>query len=329
VARQRDLLERLAQARGALLGGHRGRVGLEDLGELRPDAQRRVQRRPRVLRDVGHGAAPELAQVALAERRQVAAVDADRPAVDGAAAAHVAEQRHPDGRLARPRLAHEPEHLARVDLERDLVDHVDVGPGQRDAQALDVDGRRTLGGLGGAHDLPPRSRPMAARATPSVTRFVPTVSRPMASTGRNTDHGWTVIARRFSLIIRPQSAEGGCRPKPRKLTPATIPIEYVMRSPISTSSGLVTFGRSSPKTMRQRFSPTTSADLMKSRSTTSCPAPRMTRATRGAWVRPTVRTRSHSFGPIAETTSRMKMIAGNDSRTSLPRMSTSSSQLRL
>ena len=77
-----------------------------------------------------------------------------------------------------------------------------------------------------------------------------------------------------------------------------------MRRPISTSSGLVTFGRSSPITIRQRFSPTTSAALMKSRSTTSWPAPRMTRATRGAWVRPTVTTTiSHSFGPIAETAS--------------------------
>ena len=86
-----------------------------------------------------------------------------------------------------------------------------------------------------------------------------------------------------------------------------------MRRPISTSSGLVTFGRSSPKTIRQRFSPTTSAALMKSRSTTSWPAPRMTRATRGACVKPTVRTISHSFGPIAETASRTKMICGNDS----------------
>src|SRR6185312_9537961 len=115
---------------------------------------------------------------------------------DGAAAAHVAEQRHPDGRLARPRLADEPEHLARIDLEGDLVDDVDVGAGQRDAQVLDVDGRRPRGGLGGAHDSPPRSSPMAARATPSVTRFVPTVSRPMARTGRKTAHGCTLIDRR-------------------------------------------------------------------------------------------------------------------------------------
>ena len=60
-----------------------------------------------------------------------------------------------------------------------------------------------------------------------------------------------------------------------------------MRRPISTSSGLVTFGSSSPKTIRERFSPTASAALTKSRSTTSCAAPRITRATRGACVMPT------------------------------------------
>src|SRR3954469_1129268 len=249
------------------------------------------------------------------------------PAAHRAAAADVAEQRHPDGRLARARLADEAEHLARVDLQADLVDDVDVRPGQLDLQVVDVD-RRRPDRLCRAHDLPPRSRPMAARATPSVTRLVPTVSRPMASTGRKTDHGWIPMASRFSLIIRPQSAVGGWRPKPRKLTAATRLIEYVMRRPISTSSGLVTFGSSSPVTIRQRFSPTTSAALMKSRSTTSWPAPRITRATRGAWVKPTVRTISHSFGPTADTASSTKMIAGNDSSTSLPRMSTSSSQLR-
>jgi hypothetical protein len=110
--------------------------------------------------------------------------------------------------------------------------------------------------------------------------------------------------------------------------PATRPIEYVMRSPSSTRSGLVTFGSTSAKTIRQRFSPTTSALFTKSRSTISSAAPRITRATRGAWVRPTVETISHSFGPMADTASRTKMICGKASRTSLPLMSTSSSQLR-
>jgi hypothetical protein len=47
----------------------------------------------------------------------------------------------------------------------------------------------------------------------------------MASTGRNTAHGCTLMDRRFSLIISPQSAVGGCSPNPRKLTAATSAIE--------------------------------------------------------------------------------------------------------
>ena len=54
----------------------------------------------------------------------------------------------------------------------------------------------------------------------------------------------------------------------------------------------------------------------------------MTRATRGAWVSPTVNTISHSFGPTAETASRTNTICGKASSTSLLRMSTSSSQPR-
>ena len=138
--------------------------------------------------------------------------------------------------------------------------------------------------------------PIAARAIPSVIRFVPTVSRPIASTGSSTAHACTVIESRFSLIIRPQSDVGGWRPKPRKLTAAMRPIEKVMRRPSSTSSGLVTFGSSSPSMIRERFSPTASAALTKSRSTTSCAAPRITRATRGTWPIATTRTISHSFG---------------------------------
>ena len=101
-----------------------------------------------------------------------------------------------------------------------------------------------------------------------------------------------------------------------------------MRRPNSTSSGLVTFGSSSSKTIRERDSPTASAALTKSRSATSSAAPRMTRATRGACVPPTHSTISHGRGPKADTASRVRMIGGNARMTSLPRISTSSSQPR-
>ena len=112
-------------------------------------------------------------------------------------------------------------------------------------------------------------------------------ARAIAMIGSSTPHGWTVSDSRFSLIIRPQSDCGGCRPRPRKLIPAISPIEYVSRRPNSTSSGDITFGSSSPKITRRRGSPTASAALMKSRSTTCWAAPRITRATRGACEMPT------------------------------------------
>ena len=82
--------------------------------------------------------------------------------------------------------------------------------------------------------LDPRSMPAAARERPSPIRLVPIVRSAIASTGSTTPHGCTVRPCRFSLIIRPQSAAGGCRPKPRKLRPAMSPIEYVSRRLAST-----------------------------------------------------------------------------------------------
>ena len=67
--------------------------------------------------------------------------------------------------------------------------------------------------------------PIAARAIPSVIRFVPMVSKPIASTGSSTAHGWTVIESRFSLIIRPQSDDGGCEAEAEEADAAIRPIE--------------------------------------------------------------------------------------------------------
>src|SRR4029079_13786908 len=104
---------------------------------------------------------------------------------DCGSAPRVPEQGQADRGLARARLAHEAEHLARRDRERDLVHDVDLGVAQDDAQAIDDDV-----GLAGAHSAAlPRSMPMAARATPSPTRLVPIVSNVIATTGKTTPHG--------------------------------------------------------------------------------------------------------------------------------------------
>ena len=158
-----------------------------------------------------------------AQLGDVAPVDQHRPAGHAAAAA-VSEQGHPDGGLAAAGLADQAEYLPSLNLDADLVDHVVARAGELDPQVADLD-RRGVRRCERAHAFALRSSPIAARAIPSVTRLVPTVSRPMAATGSSTPHGCTLIASRFSLIISPQSAVGGCSPKPRKLIAATRPIE--------------------------------------------------------------------------------------------------------
>ncbi len=184
VVRQRHLAHDLRDAGGALLRARAEVVHLERLAQLLADAQGRVERCCRVLRHVGDEASAHGAATGAREREDVDVANADAAARDLGAAPRVAEQRKADGRLARAGFAHEAEHLAGCDRERDLVDDVDLGVAQDDAQALDRDGR-----LAGAHSARPRSMPMAARAMPSPTRLVPIVSSAIAAIGRTTPQG--------------------------------------------------------------------------------------------------------------------------------------------
>ena len=185
VVGQRDLAHDLGDARTALLGARAVPVHLERLAQLGADAQRGVERRGRILRDVRDEVAAHAAPRGAGEGEDVDVADADAAGGDRRAAPRVAEQGQADRRLAGARLADEPEHLARRDRERHLVDDVDLGVAQDDAQALDGDGR-----LRSAHSAAlPRSMPMAARATPSPIRLVPIVSSAIAATGSTTPHG--------------------------------------------------------------------------------------------------------------------------------------------
>ena len=67
--------------------------------------------------------------------------------------------------------------------------------------------------------------PSEARATESVNVFTPMVNSAMRMAGMSTPHGLAIRPTRFSLIISPQLAAGGCRPKPRKLSPAMTSME--------------------------------------------------------------------------------------------------------
>ena len=74
-----------------------------------------------------------------------------------------------------------------------------------------------------------------------------------------------------------------------------------------------------------RETPSASAAATKSRSTIGCAAPRVTRATRGIVVRPTVSTISHDLGPTVAMATSASMICGKARITSIPRIRTSSS----
>ena len=85
------------------------------------DRHRRVQGRMRILEDDLHPP-PVVAQLALAQLRDVAALEHDaalgRP--------DEAQQRPAERRLAAARLADEPQHLALAEVERDVVDCLDL-----------------------------------------------------------------------------------------------------------------------------------------------------------------------------------------------------------
>ena len=72
---------------------------------------------------------------------------------------------------------------------------------------------------------------------------------PMAMPGASEIHGALSTKARPLLIIRPQSAAGGCTPKPRKLSTAPSSTANTTRRLASTISTGQTFGSSSRHSM--------------------------------------------------------------------------------
>ena len=85
--------------------------------ELRPDPERRVERRGGILRDVGDELPARSAHLRRDPAEHLVRRDADRAAGDPRPALCVAEQRERDRRLSRARLADEPDDLAVRDRE--------------------------------------------------------------------------------------------------------------------------------------------------------------------------------------------------------------------
>jgi hypothetical protein len=102
-------------------------VRRQDLAQLRADAQSRVEGCRGVLRYVADEPTADAAQLGRGGREHVCAVQHDASAGDSGTAALMRQQAGGGGRLARGRLAHQAQHLALVDDQRDVVVDVDAG----------------------------------------------------------------------------------------------------------------------------------------------------------------------------------------------------------
>jgi hypothetical protein len=115
--RKADDLEHLGHTSARLVLVVDEPVDLQRMGDGLADRHRRVERRVRVLEHDLH-APPVLAQLPLAQLRDVPTFEDD--AARGGA--NEPEQRAPERGLTAPRLADQPEHLARPEVERHIVD---------------------------------------------------------------------------------------------------------------------------------------------------------------------------------------------------------------
>src|SRR5699024_2417741 len=114
--------------------------------------------------------------------------------------------------LSGPGLTHQAEDLTTPHGDRHVADDLHVRGASDHGQSV---GHQN-GVVCFCHFSTPRSIPIEARERPSVMRLAPMVKIAIAVTGSATAHGWMDMPWRFSLIIRPQSAVGGCSPIPRK-----------------------------------------------------------------------------------------------------------------
>ena len=108
----------------------RAAVNEQRFRNLIADTKHRVERGHRFLEDQGDLRAADLAHRRLAELEQVAALEQDPAAGDAAGRLHQPHDRQSGHRLAAPRFADQPERLAGVDLEADLVDGRDRDGGR-------------------------------------------------------------------------------------------------------------------------------------------------------------------------------------------------------
>src|SRR3984885_1061933 len=194
----------------------------------RADSHRWVQSGAGVLRDIRDKAAAQAASAARTARLHRLAADRDVARGDPCAGLGVAQQRQDRRGLARTRLTDQAQRLSRCELKRDVGD--DWRAGRRfHPESLDLKNGwlRLVGGSAESHHVLARrviridgrvltmvDRP-SVRTYASAIRFTPIVSSASMIAGASTAQTLTAMNCWFSDIIKPQSAAGGARPRPR------------------------------------------------------------------------------------------------------------------
>src|SRR5690606_22098925 len=139
--------------------------------------------------------------------------NADIPAIDAASAAGMAHQRQGDGCLARAGFPDQGKNFSRRDVETDTPDDLDlaarIGNG--------ADPEITDGNKRGFSHQSLLSRIFVGRLSMNILTEM--VSEAMAIDGKITAGAPRLSPSIFSRTNAPQSALGGCTPRPRKDSP--------------------------------------------------------------------------------------------------------------
>src|SRR2546429_145944 len=172
---------------------------------------------------VGSSAMSTLGWHTRGEREQVASRELDEapgPDVPRGLGDEPQHRQGGDG-LPAPRLPHEAEGLARVEVERDAVDGARrAAPVFGDEVGLQVPHAEQR--LGHTTSL----RGSSASRSASPTAFKAMTTGEMASPGNGAHHGATAIFRQQSSIMLPQLGAGEGTPMPRNDSPASSSIPF-------------------------------------------------------------------------------------------------------
>src|SRR6516165_3462574 len=215
------------------------------LGDLPADTKRWVERCERILKDSTDLPAEHLPTLRRREADNVLALEQDRAADLGFGAEKV-ENGAGHAALAGPGLADNGERATGLDREADVAYRGDLPRALAVADRQIADLEQRFGGRRrqSVHQRT-RSPGSSISRKPSPTRLIAITVMLIAIPGASEIRGAVSTKARPLLIIKPQSAAGGCTPKPRKLSTAPSSTANTTRRLASTISTGQTLGISS------------------------------------------------------------------------------------